>query len=44
MLVAYARAVARLAAEGACGARTIFDIPLSYTLPISREEMIATLL
>ena len=44
VLVAYARAIARLAAEGACGARTIFDIPLSYTLPISREEMIATLL
>ena len=44
VLVAYARAIARLAAEGACGAKTIFDIPLSYTLPISREEMIATLL
>ena len=44
VLVAYARAVARLAAEGACGAKTIFDIPLSYIQPISREEMIATLL
>ncbi len=44
VLVAYARAVARLASEGACGAKTIFDIPLSYIQPISREEMIATLL
>lgn len=44
VLIAYARAVARLAKEGRSGAFTIFDIPLSYTLPISREEIIATML
>ncbi len=33
ILVAYARAAARLAGEGKHGAKTVFDIPLSYLSP-----------
>ena len=44
ILVAYARAVARLAKEGACGARTIFDIPLAYASPLAHDELISSLL
>ena len=44
VLVAYARAVARLAAEGASGARTVFDIAPKYLSPLSDEELRAHLL
>ena len=44
VLVAYARAVARLAREGRTGCMTIFDIPVSYALPVSPEEMRAHML
>ena len=39
VLVAYARAVARLAAEGQTGARTVFDIAPAYLAPQSAEEL-----
>lgn len=39
VLVAYARAVARLSREGQTGARTVFDIPLAYLSPKSPEEL-----
>ena len=44
VLVAYARAVARLAREGRTGCMTIFDIPVAYALPVSPEEMRAHML
>ena len=44
VLVSYARAVARLAREGRTGCMTIFDIPVSYALPVSPEEMRAHML
>lgn len=39
VLVAYARAVYKLNKEGQKGARTVFDIPLSYLSPKSAEEL-----
>ena len=39
ILIAYARAVYRLAKEGQSGCRTIFDIPLAYTCALTPEEM-----
>ena len=39
MLVAYARAVSRLKAEGAVGAKTVFDIAPAYLSPLSGEEL-----
>ncbi|NLZ49400.1 MAG: diaminopimelate dehydrogenase [Clostridiales bacterium] len=39
VLVAYARAVYRLAKEGQSGARTVFDIPFSYLSPKSGAEL-----
>ena len=44
ILVAYARAVARMAKEGATGCRTIFDIPVAYALPMSAEDIRAHML
>jgi len=44
ILLAYARAVCRMAREGQSGCRTIFDIPLTYTCAMSPEEMRASLL
>lgn len=44
VLVAYARAVGRMAKEGQTGARTVFDIPLGYLSPKSAEELRQTLL
>ena len=44
VIVAYARAVSRLALEGAVGCKTVFDIPPAYLSQKSREELIATLL
>lgn len=39
VLVAYARAVYRMAKEGKTGALTVFDIPLAYLSPKSGEEL-----
>jgi len=39
VLVAYARAVYRLANEGQTGARTVFDIPFAYLSSKSGEEL-----
>ena len=44
VLVAFARAVARLAAEGETGARTVFDIAPKYLSPLSDEELRAHML
>lgn len=44
VLVAYARAVGKLAKEGQTGARTVFDIPLGYLSPKSAEELRKSLL
>ena len=43
-LVAYARAVARLAAEGQSGALTVFDIAPAYLSPLDGETLRKTLL
>ncbi|MBQ9470333.1 MAG: diaminopimelate dehydrogenase [Bacteroidales bacterium] len=39
VLVAYARAVARMAQEGQTGARTVFDIAPSLLAPLSAQEL-----
>lgn len=39
VLVAYARAIFRMAKEGQTGARTVFDIPPAYLSPKSAEEL-----
>ena len=39
VLTAYARAVYRLAREGAAGAKTVFDIPFGYLSPKSAEQL-----
>ena len=44
VLVAYARAVARLAKEGSVGCKTVFDIAPAYLHPASPEELRRTLL
>ena len=44
VIVAYARAVARLAGEGASGCKTVFDIAPAYLSPMSGEEIRAHLL
>ncbi|MBQ1638993.1 MAG: diaminopimelate dehydrogenase [Ruminococcus sp.] len=44
VLVAYARAAARLNAEGACGAKTVFDIAPAYLSAQSGDELRAHLL
>lgn len=44
VLIAYARAVMRLAAEGATGCKTVFDIPPAYLSEKSGEELRRTLL
>lgn len=44
VLVAYARAAVRLAAEGQSGARTVFDIPLGHLSPKSASELRSELL
>ncbi len=44
ILVAYARAACRLAAEGQTGCKTIFDIAPAYLSPLSGEELRAHLL
>ena len=44
VLVCYARALARLSAEGAIGCKTAFDIAPAYLSPLSGEELRASLL
>lgn len=39
VLVAYARAIAKLSAEGKTGACTVFDIPMAYLSPKTSEEL-----
>ena len=44
VLVAYARAVYRMAKEGVTGCKTVFDVPPAYLSPRSGEELRKTLL
>lgn len=44
VLVAYARALHRLAKEGAQGAKTVLDIPPAYLSPLSGHELRSSLL
>ncbi|MBE6024803.1 MAG: diaminopimelate dehydrogenase [Cellulosilyticum sp.] len=44
VLVAYARAAVRMNKEGNTGAKTVFDVPLSYLSPKSSAELIKNLL
>jgi diaminopimelate dehydrogenase len=44
VIVAYARAVARLSAEGQSGCRTVFDVAPTYLSPLSGEQLRAHLL
>ena len=44
VIVAYARAIYRLNAEGVIGAKTVLDIPPAYLSSLSAEELRATLL
>ncbi len=44
VIVAFARAVCRMKAEGMTGCKTVFDIPPIYLSPKSSEEIIKTLL
>ena len=39
ILIAYTRAIGRMAKEGQVGARTVFDIPFGYLSPKSSEEL-----
>lgn len=44
VIVAYARAVARMKAEGMKGCKTVFDVPPAYLSPFSGEELRARML
>lgn len=44
VLVAYTRAIGKMAKEGQTGAKTVFDIPLGYLSPKSPEELRKSLL
>lgn len=44
VLLAYARAAYKMNMDGMKGAKTIFDVPISYLSPKSREELIKELL
>ena len=44
VIVAYARAVARFAAEGAVGCKTVFDVPPAYISSVPYESIIASML
>ena len=44
VIVAYARAAARMAKEGIVGCKTVFDVPPAYLSPKTYGEIIATLL
>ena len=44
VLVAYARAAYRMAGEGVCGCKTVFDVPPAYLSAMSGEELRKTML
>ena len=44
VLVAYARATFRMANEGVCGCKTVFDVPPAYLSALSGEELRKTML
>ena len=44
VLLAYARAAYRMSSEGMSGCKTVFDVPVSYMLDMSSEDMRAHLL
>lgn len=44
VLIAYARAIARMAKEGNSGAVTVFDVPIAKLSPLSNDELRAKLL
>ena len=44
VITAYARATARMAAEGQTGCKTVFDIPPAYLSPKTAEELRASML
>ncbi len=44
VIVAYARAIARMHAEGSTGCKTVFDVAPAYLSPLSGEELRAHLL
>ena len=44
VIVAYARAAARMKREGMCGCKTVFDVPPAYLSSKSYGELIASLL
>ena len=44
VMTAYARAAVRMANEGLYGAKTVFDVPLSYILPTEQAVLIKELL
>ncbi len=44
VIVAYARAIARMYQEGARGCKTVFDIPPVYLSPKDRDELISAML
>ena len=44
VLVAYARAAFRMAAEGVCGCKTVFDVPPAYLSAKSGDELRKTML
>ena len=44
VLVAYARAIVRMARDGQTGARTVFDIPLGLLSPLAPEQLRCELL
>lgn len=44
VLLAYARAVAKMAKEGKSGAVTVFDVPISYLSPIDNAQLRKNLL
>ena len=44
VLLAFARAIARMKAEGMSGCKTVFDVPPAYLSPLSGEEIRAHLL
>ena len=44
VMVAYARAAVRMSKEGSCGAKTVFDVPISYLSPKDSATLIKELL
>ena len=44
VLVAYGRAVAKMAKEGKTGVVTVFDVPIKYLSPLGEDELRRTLL